>query len=200
MATDLQPLTRTERVMLLGIARAAVAARIDGHPKPPLPPTTPRLLQPQGAFVTLRLALELRGCIGTITAERPLAEAVAACAIGAATEDPRFPSLEPPELPRVRFEISALGPFVVVRDPSAVVPGRHGVMVGLGPRRGLLLPQVAVEEGWDRETFLAHACRKAGLPPDAWRATARIEIFEAEVFSEADAPEGAEWPDPAGSL
>jgi AmmeMemoRadiSam system protein A len=146
----------------------------------------PRLRLPQAAFVTLRSAGGLRGCIGTLAADRALAEAVAGCAVAAALEDPRFPPLRHGELAGIRFEISALGLLVPAPDPGVVVPGRHGVVISLGRRRGLLLPQVAEEEGWDRDTFLMHACRKAGLPDDAWQGAARIEVFEAEVFSEDD--------------
>jgi AmmeMemoRadiSam system protein A len=102
-----------------------------------------------------------------------------------AFNDPRFPPLTPAEWPDVKIEISVLSPFEPVADPSCIAVGVHGIMVRRGYRSGLLLPQVATEQGWDRETFLSHACRKAGLPPDAWRGPEmQIETFTATVFHE----------------
>jgi hypothetical protein len=181
---SLPPLTDDERRTLLAIAREAIAARLEGRVRGLPAAGAPRLWRVQAAFVTLRQGGDLRGCIGTIHPTRPLAETVADCAAASATEDPRFPPLERPALAAVRIEISALGPLAPVRDPSGIVIGRHGVVVSLGGRRGLLLPQVAEEEGWDREVLLAHACLKAGLRPGAWQEGARVEIFEAEVFAE----------------
>lgn len=190
MPSELRPLQLAERVTLLRLARAVISARIQGQGRPPLPDAPPRLLVPQAAFVTLRLSGELRGCIGTIFGERPLAEAVAEGAAAAATEDPRFPPLSPAELGGVLIEISALGMLVPIVDPAAIVIGRHGVMVRRGARRGLLLPQVAIEEGWDVPTYLEHVCLKAGLPPRAWEHGGDLVIFEAEVFAEtAPAPQ-----------
>lgn len=188
MSTDLPPLSPSERRMLLGIARAALAARLEDREPPALPPPTPGLQRHRAVFVTLRQDGALRGCIGITTPDRSLAGTVAVCAVAAATEDPRFPPLHPADLGRVRLEISALGPFQRVHDPASIVAGRHGVMITLGTRRALLLPQVAIEEGWDRDTLLEHVCRKAGLPPGAWRGQAELERFEAEVFAEADGP------------
>lgn len=182
------PLTPAERRVLLVVARDAIASRLDGREAPPLASPPGALLERRAAFVTLRLASDLRGCIGTTAADRPLVETVTGCAVAAATKDPRFPTLSRSDLDRVRIIISVLGPFRPVLDPAEIVAGRHGVMIVSGSRRGLLLPQVAGEEGWDRETLLAQACRKAGLAPTAWRGGARIEIFEAEVFAEADDP------------
>jgi AmmeMemoRadiSam system protein A len=104
----------------------------------------------------------------------------------AAAEDPRFPRVTPEEVPELGVEISVLTPLRPVADPAEVEVGRHGVCVVEGARRGVLLPQVAVEWGCDRETFLDQTCRKAGLPPDAWRHGAQILVFEAEVFGTAD--------------
>ncbi|MGH9797932.1 MAG: AmmeMemoRadiSam system protein A [Candidatus Polarisedimenticolia bacterium] len=190
MPSDLRPLEIAERTALLRLARAAIAARIRGQGRPPLPEGPSRLLVPQAAFVTLRLSGELRGCIGTIFGDRPLAEAVVDGAAAAAMEDPRFPPLSPSEFGGVLIEISALGLLVPVVDPASIVIGRHGVMVRRGDRRGLLLPQVAIEEGWDVPTYLEHVCLKAGLPPRAWEHGGDLVIFEAEVFAEtAPAPQ-----------
>jgi len=104
--------------------------------------------------------------------------------VAAATEDPRFPPVTASELPDVTVEISVLTPITVVHDVSEIEVGRDGLVVQDGWRKGLLLPQVATEHRWDRETFLAHTCLKAGLRPDAWRTGAKILRFQAEVFSE----------------
>ncbi len=126
----------------------------------------------------------LRGCVGMVLPERPLAETVVACAADAATEDPRFDPLQAAELADVTIEISALDPPFRITDPSQVSIGMHGLLVTERRRRGLLLPQVAVEQGWDLPTFLEEACLKAGLPPDAWARGAIVEAFSAQVFSE----------------
>jgi AmmeMemoRadiSam system protein A len=135
--------------------------------------------------VTLKLNGELRGCIGRIGACQPLLETVKDVAVSSAFDDPRFPPLSPDEWPQVRIEISVLSPFERITDLQRITVGVHGLMVRNGHRSGLLLPQVATEQGWDREAFLSHSCRKAGLPADAWRSPdTRIEIFSATVFHE----------------
>jgi AmmeMemoRadiSam system protein A len=142
--------------------------------------------EPRGAFVTLHTRQgELRGCIGTILPAGPLDETVCRMAVAAAVEDPRFPPVTLGEAPSLRFEISALTVPEPVPDPAAIQVGRHGLIASRGGRKGLLLPQVAPEWGWDRREFLEHTCRKAGLPPDAWKDPAtRLEWFEAEVWGE----------------
>jgi AmmeMemoRadiSam system protein A len=146
----------------------------------------PVLIRPSGAFVSLHTHEgDLRGCIGSIHPVAPLCHAVSANAINAAFRDPRFYPLEREELPRIHIEISVMSPIEAVTDPEAIEVGRDGLIVSRGGRAGLLLPQVATEYGWDRETFLAQTCGKAGLPPDAWRRPdCRIERFSAEVFGE----------------
>ena len=145
------------------------------------------LTQNGGAFVTLRAADTLRGCIGQIEPGESLVETVARVAEAAATEDPRFPPVQADELPNLVFEVSVLGPLEPCSGPQALEVGRHGVVVDSGGRRGLLLPQVAVEWGWDSHTFAAKTCEKAGLKPDAWTRDATLFRFEADVFSETDA-------------
>ncbi|HEX2721207.1 MAG TPA: AmmeMemoRadiSam system protein A, partial [Candidatus Deferrimicrobium sp.] len=142
-----------------------------------------KLAAPGAAFVTLTKNGRLRGCIGFTEAVAPLFKVVQECAVAAATEDPRFPPVSPKELPSLRVEISVLTPLVSIR-PEEVEVGRHGLMVAQGRMRGLLLPQVPVEWGWDRETFLDQTCVKAGLPPSAWRHGATLRAFTAEVFGE----------------
>jgi AmmeMemoRadiSam system protein A len=177
-------LTQREQITLLEVAREAIGARLARRPAV-YPPVPTSLEEMRGVFVTLKKHGDLRGCIGHISACRPLVEAVKDAAVSSAFSDPRFPPLTQAEWPRVRIEISVLSAFVAVTDPSCIAVGVHGVMVRSGYRSGLLLPQVATEQGWDRETFLGHACRKAGLPSDAWRGPgASIESFTATVFHE----------------
>ncbi len=179
-------LTIDERRNLLRLARETLVAHFSGGE----PPSRPTLANPQahsGAFVTLTRHGELRGCIGYPGSRQPLDEVVAQCAIAAATEDPRFPAVLGPEVPELEIEISVLTPITRVTNVSEIEVGRDGLVMEQGFRRGLLLPQVATEYGWDRETFLAHTCLKAGLPPDAWQTGAKILRFQAEVFSEESA-------------
>lgn len=181
-----------ERAALLGIARAAIRARLGLGPAPALPETGP-LAEARGAFVTLRVRSELRGCIGTFTPQGSLAATVARMAVAAATEDPRFPALGAAEVDELDLHVSALEPRRRMTDPSELEVGRDGVLVQLGWHRGALLPQVAVEEGWDATTFLDRTCLKAGLPPTAWREpAATVELFAAEEV-------GPEELDPARS-
>lgn len=169
--------------VLLQFARETIGAHLTRRPLP-MPIAEGGLDRRSGAFVTLRLDRLLRGCIGHLEADEPLLDVVRRCAISAATEDPRFPPLAARDLNRVELEISVLGPIEPVEDHATIEVGRHGLVVQHGCRRGLLLPQVAIEWAWDRETFLAQTCVKAGLSPDAWRRGVQIFMFEAEVFGE----------------
>lgn len=139
-----------------------------------------------GAFVTLRVGRRLRGCIGYPEPDLPLVEVVERCAVSAALSDPRFPAVTAAEWSDVDLELSVLGPIYAVEDIGDVVVGRDGLIVELGSRRGLLLPQVAAEWKWDAAEFAAQTCIKAGLPADAWQKGARLFKFEAEVFSESE--------------
>lgn len=180
-------LSAAARKRLLDVARRALAARVAGERFVP-DEGEAEVRRPAGAFVTVRRreGRELRACVGRIDASRPLIEAVALAAAAAAAEDGRFDPVTADELPLVSLEVSALGPMVEVVAESIQV-GVHGVLVSCGGRTGLLLPQVAVEHRWQRETLLEHACRKAGLPPDAWRgADCRIRAFTATLISEQD--------------
>lgn len=172
------------RRILLDLARAAIQSRFDGAPLPSQESEHAVLLEPRGAFVTLKIEGRLRGCIGHVVGVAPLWLAVRDNAIAAAFEDPRFPPLEATELEQTRIEISALTPLRHV-SPEDVVVGRDGVLIERGRARGLLLPQVASEYGWNRETFLDHTCRKAGLAAGCWRDNDTvISAFSAEVFGE----------------
>jgi uncharacterized protein len=178
------PLAPIERAALLGIARGAILAHLGVAPAAALPQTGP-LAEERGAFVTLHVAGELRGCIGTFRPQGSLAATVARMAIAAASEDPRFPPLGPEELPELQVAVSALEPPHPIADPRTVTIGREGLVVRSGFHRGTLLPKVAVEHGWDAEEFLKHTCLKAGLPPRAWEEPGvEVEVFEAEEFGE----------------
>ncbi len=139
-----------------------------------------------GAFVTLKRNGELRGCLGTLECKRSLEEEVARLAASTSHEDPRFEPVRVGELVDLHFEVSVLGPLEAIdpRAPDAIVIGRHGLVVEQGPRRGLLLPQVATEWKWNRDEFLSYTCRKAGLPADAWQRGAKVYRFDAEVFGD----------------
>jgi AmmeMemoRadiSam system protein A len=173
-----------QRAVLLQIAREAIEVQLKIRES--LNPFSEDFLQQRrSAFVTLTINEDLRGCIGTTDAREPLGEAIKHCAISAAFSDPRFPPLTKEEYPFIHLEISVLSPFRKAEHPEEVISGTHGVMITRGYYRGLLLPQVATEYGWDRDTFLSYTCRKAGLPTDAWKDPATvIEVFTAEVFSE----------------
>jgi AmmeMemoRadiSam system protein A len=174
-------LSEEEARALLALARQAIAAAVSGSALPDWKTPHERLGRAQGVFVTLRRSGRLRGCIGVLAADQPLGLNVVRCAASAACEDPRFPSVSAEESADLEVEISLLNVPRTVVDPEEIEVGRHGVLVTDGRRRGLLLPQVAIEHGWDRDTFLREACRKAGLDPEAWRRGARIEIFGAQI-------------------
>ncbi len=178
------PLSPADRAALLGIARAALLHHLGLAPAPALPTAGP-LAEERGAFVTVYVAGELRGCIGTFRPIGTLAETVSHMAVSAASEDPRFPAIRERDLAELAVSVSALAPTMRISDPRTVEVGRHGLVVRRGFARGTLLPRVAVEHGWDTEAFLRHTCLKAGLPPTAWRdADTEIEVFEAEEFGE----------------
>jgi hypothetical protein len=177
--------TDHNRQLLLRIAREAISAFVSGTPAH-VPGAADILAQPGGAFVTLRKNGELRGCIGHIEVTEPLGTVVPQCAVAACSTDPRFPPLGADELDAIEIEISLLGPLVSIAGPRDIVVGRDGLVVERGWQRGLLLPQVAGEWNWNAEAFLAHTCKKAGLPPDAWEHGAKLWRFEAEVFGESE--------------
>lgn len=181
MADYLDP---EEQRFLLTLARHSIEEFLKTGQRP-RPQTVPEKLSAErGAFVTLKVDGELRGCIGHPLPYKPLAETVAEMAVAAASQDFRFPSLKAEELPRTKIEISVLTLPEPVKDVREIEVGRHGIIVSKGIARGLLLPQVPGEYGWDLETYLRHGCLKAGLDEDEWQKGARIEVFEAQVFSE----------------
>ena len=179
-------LNQEQRSLLLQIARSSIASVLDGtRPELNADAFDADLRRPSGAFVSLhKRGRELRGCIGSIEPVYPLYQAVSTSAINAAFRDPRFNPLQKSELPNVHIEISVMSP-IVPAAPDDIEVGRDGIIIRRGRYAGLLLPQVATEYGWDRQTFLSQTCVKAGLPPDAWRSLdTKIEKFSAEVFSE----------------
>ncbi len=184
-APEPAPLDEQDQGELLRIARIAVKQWLLSGTLPPGKPHRATLLQPASVFVTIHVEGSLRGCIGRLEADLPLYRAVMELAVSAATRDPRFLPLRAEEAREARFELSVLSPSRRVAGAEAIAVGTHGLVVTRGHRRGLLLPQVAVEHRWDRETFLAETCRKAGLPPEAWREDdTLVESFTAQVFGE----------------
>lgn len=173
-----------ERKMLLQIAHEAILARMEGRDVT-FPVPSPHLAEPRGVFTTIYCNAKLRGCVGFPAAILPLSQAVAETARAAASEDPRFPAVSLPEARILRISISVLSPLRPIAADEIEI-GRHGLVVSAGTRRGLLLPQVPLEHGWDRNTFLQQTCLKAGLPPDAWQTGTLIEAFTAEVFGDPD--------------
>ncbi len=180
------PLDDADRRQLLAIARETLARFLATGTTPLVRGVGPRLLAPQGAFVTLHdHDGALRGCIGNLAGDRPLGQLVGAMATQAAFEDPRFPPVTSDELASLAIEISVLTPPATVRGADDVVVGRDGVVLRQGGRSAVFLPQVATEQGWDRDTLLAQLSRKAGLPADAWRRPdAELLTFQAQVFAE----------------
>lgn len=188
MSEPVRTLSKEARRQLLALARATLEADFHGEPPPRLASDRAETFgEPRALFVTLRREGQLRGCIGTLAPEGDLTRSVPRFARQAAFADPRFPGLTAEELPACAIEISVLTPPRRVADPGEIVVGRDGLIIELGGRRGLLLPQVATEWGFDRERFLVEVSRKAGLPPDAWRHPgAQLWSFQAEVFSEEE--------------
>jgi AmmeMemoRadiSam system protein A len=176
-------ITADDQQRLLRLARQVFEARVRKAPPPPVE-YGGALDWPCGAFVTIHHRGDLRGCLGRVDVDAPLADTIAHLAAVVSDSDPRFDPVSIGELPDISLEISVLTPEDEVRSIDQIEVGRHGLIIEQGHRRGLLLPQVATEHGWNRETFLDHTCRKASLPPDAWRRGARILIFEALVFGE----------------
>ncbi len=186
-----------QRRTLLGIAHEAILSALEHRVFPGAAPFPAELSEPRGVFTTLYLGgglhrelgreshRQLRGCVGYPLPIAPLYRAVAETARAAAFDDSRFLPVTPEEASQLEVSLSVLSRLFPIH-PEEVEVGRHGLLISDGIRRGLLLPQVPAEYGWDRETFLEQTCRKAGLPLDAWRKAATIEAFTAEVFSDGE--------------
>ena len=187
--TDYGPYGLKERRELISLAKRAVAAAVEGEKLDPKPPGPEVLAEKGAAFVTLKKNGELRGCIGHVIARVPLYECVADVARAAAIRDARFSPVAPEELDDLSYQISVLTAPEPI-EPEKVVIGRDGLIMSRGGRSGLLLPQVPVEWGWDREEFLEHTCRKAGLPRGCWRdSETELRAFRAIVWDEDDLDE-----------
>jgi AmmeMemoRadiSam system protein A len=153
-------------------------------------PLTPNMQKKSGVFVTLREKAtgNLRGCIGYIIGKKPLPEAVIDCTIQASTRDNRFQPMGKDEVQKVYIEISVLTPPQKINDIDDITVGKHGLIIAKGFHTGILLPQVPVEWGWDRDEFLKAICRKAGLPDKSWEVGAELYTFTAQVFGEKFKP------------
>ena len=171
-----------ERRWLMRLAHLSIREAVTARPAE-IQTSSGHMQEQRGAFVSLYKDGKLRGCIGRIAAVTPLEQTVREMARAAALEDPRFPAVTEEELDALQVEISVLSPLREV-SPHEVVAGRDGLLISCNGRRGLLLPQVAVQWKWSREMFLAQTCLKAGLPMDQWKRGAKIEAFTAEVFRE----------------
>ncbi len=186
-----EKLTDEEQKMLLLLARKTISEYLsrDKNPKHPayqeLERMGDKLMRKRGVFVSLHKNGMLRGCIGTFSSRRAMVDNIKEMAVSAAFHDPRFPPVRGEELTSIEIEISVLTTLRKIEDIESIEVGRHGIFITCRGASGVLLPQVAAEHGWDRETFLGHTCQKAGLVWDAWRQPdTGIEIFEAEIFGD----------------
>lgn len=184
-SVDKPVLTDKGKQQLLSIARETIEHYIRLHQIPKLNIDNPELNQQLGAFVTLTIQSQLRGCIGRFEPDMPVAEVVQEMALAAATQDPRFPPVTQTELSRIRIEISVLAPRRKIEDINEIEVGKHGLYITRDWYSGTLLPQVATEYCWTREEFLDHTCHKAGLPREAWKdKKTEIAVYCAEIFHE----------------
>jgi len=180
----MSPLAEPAKRNLLDVARRAVIRACESREMLEDLPSDEALNQRAGAFVTLHRFGRLRGCVGQLASNDALVGVVAYCAMAAALDDPRFSPLTAPELEGIAIEISVLSPLAEI-SPKEIEPGRHGLLISQGGRRGVLLPQVAEEFGWSATRFLEETCVKAGLERDAWtQPGTRVQGFTAEIFSE----------------
>lgn len=180
-------LSQEEKITLLKMVRSTLESYLKTGKIPDTSVDSETLKANRGAFVTLKKKGDLRGCIGHIEADIPLCEIISEMAVSSATRDPRFPPVSYGELEDIEIEISVLTPFTKVENLEEIEVGKHGLMIQKGFYAGLLLPQVPIEWGWNREEFLAHTCRKAGLPENAYKdKDALLYKFSAIVFSESE--------------
>jgi AmmeMemoRadiSam system protein A len=177
-------LTKKERKDLLKIARDTIVGYVTNLKAPAVVSTSPGLNLHSGCFVTIKQKGELRGCIGNFVSDQPLYQLVQEMAVSAATRDPRFYPMKANDLADFNLDISVLSPLEKIAAVEQIKVGKHGIYIIKGSYRGVLLPQVATEYGWNREQFLQHTCIKAGLPQDAWQGECDIYIFSAQVFGE----------------
>jgi AmmeMemoRadiSam system protein A len=179
-----QEFSQQERTLLLTLAHDSIVSALENREIFCTAPS-PHLGQPRGAFTTIYFQGGLRGCVGYVFPVAPLYRTVAETARAAAFADTRFSPVTAEEALELEVSLSILSPLKPIQ-PEEVMPGMHGLLISQAGHRGLLLPQVPIEHGWDRITFLAQTCRKAGLPLDAWQQGAAIEAFTAEIFGDQD--------------
>ncbi|MFC1936229.1 AmmeMemoRadiSam system protein A [Chloroflexota bacterium] len=178
-------LNADQKAVLLDLAYRSIDNYVRKQPFPDIKLDDPDLLQLSGVFVTIWNKSGLRGCIGHVNADMQLYKAVQEMAVSAASRDPRFDSLTEDELLEgIKVEISVLSPMARVKTIDEIIIGKHGLMIEQRGRRGLLLPKVASDRGWSKETFLEHLCMKAGLPRDSWQQDSVLYIFTAFEFGE----------------
>lgn len=177
-------LTKKEQRELLKIARETIISHVTTGKVPVVAPASAGLHLHSGCFVTIKQKGELRGCIGNFVSEQPLYQLVQEMAVSAATRDPRFYPMKTPDLADFTLDISVLSPLQLIASIEDIKVGKHGIYIVKGSYRGVLLPQVATEYGWNRDQFLRHTCIKAGLPEDAWQGECEIFIFSAQVFGD----------------
>ena len=176
-------LTENEKTILLMTARESISSKLENRTQN-YPEVSESLQKPLGSFVTLHIDGNLRGCIGHMLPVRPLIEDIKILAKESAFHDPRFPSLSIKELKSIDIEISVLSPLEV-SSAEKVIVGKHGIIMKNGYNSGVLLPQVPVEQGWNREEFLSNTCRKAGMNMNCWKdPKTQIETFTAVIFGE----------------
>jgi len=177
-----------EKKILINIVKETIKAHLNSNDQPDFYYGQKALNEEVGAFVTLKIEGKLRGCIGMLITKEPLYITVSNMALEAAFHDPRFEALKKEEYTALEVEISVLTPFKKIDSIDEIEVGKHGLMISRGNNSGLLLPQVATEYAWDKNTFLEHACIKAGLSTDAWKESdVEICIFSAEVFRSEEA-------------
>ncbi len=182
-------LNDNDKRILLGLARMTIAKLLRREGTTPEARNEALLNSDRGCFVTIHQHGQLRGCIGNFQPRQPLFKSIAEMAVAAASKDPRFPPLQSTDLASISLEISVLTPLEKIARIEEIEVGRDGIYLERGYHRGVLLPQVATEYGWDRDTFLEQTCHKAGLPADAWRSPeTTIYRFSAEIFNEEDYP------------
>ena len=178
------PLAESAKQALLDVARRAVILAVERRELLEDLPDDEALRQPASAFVTLHRLGRLRGCVGQLASKDALVSVVAYCAMAAALDDPRFTPMTPPEIDGLAIEISVLSPLVEISSEQ-IEPGKHGLMVSRGVKRGVLLPQVAQQFSWTSERFLEETCLKAELERDEWKQPGtRVQAFSAEIFSD----------------
>jgi AmmeMemoRadiSam system protein A len=179
-------LTKKEQKELLKMARDTIVSYVTFGKIPAVEMTSKGLNLEVGCFVTIKQHGELRGCIGNFVSDKPLYKLVQEMALSAATRDPRFYPMKAEDLDNFELDISVLSPLEKAASVEEIQVGTHGIYIVKGSYRGVLLPQVATDYGWNRVEFLRHTCIKAGLPENAWQGECDIFIFSAQVFGEPE--------------